>query len=288
MLSATFMLALSRTILLFTISRMLQGVAGAIVWSAGLALLLDTFGHARFGQMMAIAIICQTSALAVAPMVGGFVFAKLGYSAVMNISFAMVAVDIFLRLLLVEKPRFLKSDGDNSRQKDELIGPISPNSMTSPDYFPVTDQTPLLSKPVSKSISSWWAFVIIASCPRVFASLACFAGIWALNTSFDAVLPYKVHSLFGWSSTGSGLIFLPVVLPSFLAPIGDNFYNRWGAKKVTAYLFLLGIPAFASLAFTQNNDTINRVLLCAFLFFSGTHCVESVMRKATYNHRTRH
>ena len=38
-------------------------------------------------------------------------------------------------------------------------------------------------------------------------------------TSFDAVLPLYVKATFGWSSTGAGLIFLAVVLPSLLGPL---------------------------------------------------------------------
>jgi MFS family permease len=259
------MLALSRTIVIFAISRMLQGIAGSIVWSAGLALLLDTFGHARFGKMMALAIICQTSALTVAPVVGGYVFAKLGYTAVMAVSFFMVAIDIMLRLLLVEKSRNAETrTKGNSSVDSQFTAPVSD------EPFPGEYST-LLPKPNKsvKTISSWYVFVIILGQPRVLASLLCFASIWALNTAFDAVLPYKVHDLFGWSSTGSGLIFLPVVIPAFLAPIGDKFYIRWGARKVTTFLFLFGIPAFSCLAFVRQDDLLNRILLCIFLFLSG-------------------
>jgi MFS family permease len=272
MLGATLMLALSRTIILFVISRMLQGLAGAIVWSAGLALLLDTFGHARFGKMMAYAIICQTSALTVAPVVGGFLFAKLGYHAVMTVSFVLVAIDILLRLLMIENStRSLGNGSETASKRDSGI----PSPVITPileDPFPVDDRTPLLSTPESSSqsfLSSWYTFIIIATCPRVLASLLCFASIWALQTSFDAVLPYKVRDLFSWSSTGSGLIFLPIVLPAFFAPVGDNFYARWGARKVTAALFLSGIPSFACLVFVRHDDVLNKVLLGVFLFLSG-------------------
>lgn len=270
MLGATIMLALSRTIALFIVSRMLQGLAGAIVWSAGLALLLDTFGHARFGKMMAVAIICQTSALTIAPVVGGFIYEKLGYNAVSIVCFILVGVDILLRLLMVEKSaRSSKIEFDSKYNADPELSLPTSNS----DDFPINDETPLLHdsyKPTSHlARSSWYTFVVIGTCPRVLASLLCFASIWALQTSFDAVLPYKVRGLFGWSSTGAGLIFLPIVLPAFMATGGDNFYVKWGARKVTTALFVFGIPAFACLAFVQRDDTFNRVLLCIFLFLSG-------------------
>lgn len=265
MLGATVMLALSRTISLLVISRMLQGMAGAIVWSAGLALLLDTFGHARFGKMMAVAVICQTSALTVAPVVGGFVFARLGFNAVMVVCFAMVTVDIILRLLMVENS--VRSSRSKSGSKRD---PEAPTTASIEDSFLIDDQTPLMGRTTGEARqSSWYIFILIAKHPRVLATLLCFATIWALQTSFDAVLPYKVRDLFGWSSTGSGLVFLPIVLPAFAATTGDMFYVRWGARNVTSALFLFGVPAFACLAIIQNNDTFNKALLCVFLFLSG-------------------
>lgn len=273
MLGATLLLAVSRAIAFLVISRMLQGLAGAIVWSAGLALLLDTFGHARFGKVIAYAMICQNSALTVAPVVGGLVFDKLGYDAVLIICFVLVAIDILMRLLLVENSARASRNGLEPGPK-RSPGLQSPLATSGPDdSFPVDDRTPLLNnahKTTSKSsVSSWYAFIIIATCPRVLASLICFASIWVLQTSFDAVLPYKVRDLFGWSSTGSGLIFLPIVLPAFFSPTSDNLYARWGARRVAALVFFLGIPAFASLAVIQHDDLLNRILLCTFLFLSG-------------------
>lgn len=266
MLGATVMLALSRTISLLVISRTLQGMAGAIVWSAGLALLLDTFGHARFGKMMAMAVICQTSALTVAPVVGGFLFAKLGFNAVMAVCFALVTVDIILRLLMVEN-----STRSSRIRSDLKKDPEDPTITPVGGSFPVDDRTPLIGKPAGATThSSWYIFILIVKHPRVLATLLCFANIWALQTSFDAVLPYRVRDLFGWSSAGSGLVFLPIVLPAFAATAGDMFYVRWGARKVTSALFLFGVPAFACLAIIRNNDTLNKALLCVFLFLSGT------------------
>ncbi|KAH8602206.1 major facilitator superfamily domain-containing protein [Bisporella sp. PMI_857] len=268
MLGATVMLFLSRSITLLIVSRMIQGATGAMVWSAGLALLLDTFGHERFGRVMGYVIICQTLGTAIGPTVGGVVFAAAGYNAVLYICFVLVGIDILLRLLMVDKP--VSRDGQSRKQNRENS---SHGARTREGLVNPSEATPLLlhnrDAAPENFWASWYAFVIMVTTPHVLAILTCFANIWAFQTAFDAVLPYRVKYLFGWGSAGSGLIFLPLILPAYLAPASDLLSTRWGVRRVTAAFYLLGIPSFSCLAIIQHNDTLDRVLLCVFLFLSG-------------------
>ena len=269
MLAATLLLALSRSLPLLIISRMLQGLTAAIVWSAGLALLLDTFGHERFGRVMGYVVICQNFGMAVAPVVGGVVFARFGYDALLRVCFLLVVIDILLRILMVDNP-------DNRRRRGALSSGQQASSLpsetaaceTSPLIPPSPPPLPELT--TESLAASWYTFIILATHPRILAILICFCNIWAFQTAFDAVLPYKVSSLFSWGSTGSGLAFLPVVLPAFLAPASDILSNRWGPRKVTAAMYLIGIPAFACLALVRTDNTANIIIMCIFLFLSGT------------------
>lgn len=100
--SSTLLLCLGRTVALLALGRVLQGLSAAIVWSVGLALLVDTVGK-DIGYAMGYVNIAMSVGLLIAPVIGGAVYAAAGYYAVYYIAFAVIVCDIALRLILVEK-----------------------------------------------------------------------------------------------------------------------------------------------------------------------------------------
>lgn len=76
--ASTVMLCLSRTIVLLVVGRILQGAAAAIVWTVGLALMVDTVGRAEIGQMLGYVGISMTLGLLAAPLLGGVVYDEAG------------------------------------------------------------------------------------------------------------------------------------------------------------------------------------------------------------------
>lgn len=51
LLAATIMLALGRSIAVLIIARLLQGVSAAVVWTIGMAMILDTVGPQNLGKV---------------------------------------------------------------------------------------------------------------------------------------------------------------------------------------------------------------------------------------------
>lgn len=52
LLVATLLLLLGQTVAVLAIARVLQGISGAVVWTVGLALILDTVGPNNLGKTM--------------------------------------------------------------------------------------------------------------------------------------------------------------------------------------------------------------------------------------------
>lgn len=52
LLAATIMLSFGHTIPILVVTRILQGISGAAVWTVGLAMVLDTVGSAKLGRVM--------------------------------------------------------------------------------------------------------------------------------------------------------------------------------------------------------------------------------------------
>lgn len=112
---STIFLCLGRTIALLIIGRILQGLSAAIVWTVGLALMVDTVPD-KIGEAMGYSAIAMSMGLLVSPAIGGAVFAAKGYYAVYYIAFGCIFLDIVLRLVLIEKKiaRQWISDGEES------------------------------------------------------------------------------------------------------------------------------------------------------------------------------
>jgi MFS family permease len=98
---STIMLCLGKSIGVLIVGRILQGLSAAIVWSVGLALLVDTTGR-NVGIAMGYVSIAMSVGLLIAPLIGGGVYAAAGYYAVFYIGFGFIALDFLLRFLLVE------------------------------------------------------------------------------------------------------------------------------------------------------------------------------------------
>jgi MFS family permease len=97
------MLCLARTVSLLVVGRLLQGASAAIVWTVGQALLVDTVGQKEIGQTLGWVSISMSVSILIAPLLGGVVLEKAGYYSVFYMAFGLIALDIFLRLVLVEK-----------------------------------------------------------------------------------------------------------------------------------------------------------------------------------------
>ncbi|KAL9613146.1 MAG: hypothetical protein Q9167_002311 [Letrouitia subvulpina] len=97
------MLCFGRTVEVLIAGRVLQGVAAAVVWTVGLALLVDTVGPHQVGEMMGVVMVSMSVAILVSPLLGGVVYERTGYYGVYCMAFALIIIDIILRLTMVEK-----------------------------------------------------------------------------------------------------------------------------------------------------------------------------------------
>ncbi|RMZ27585.1 hypothetical protein D0859_08350 [Hortaea werneckii] len=100
---STAMLCVGDSIGILAAGRVLQGISAAVVWVVGLALLVDTVGPDGIGQAMGYVGMSMSLAILVAPLLGGVVFDLAGYYAVFAMAFGLIALDIVLRLVMIEK-----------------------------------------------------------------------------------------------------------------------------------------------------------------------------------------
>ncbi|KAL9636208.1 MAG: hypothetical protein Q9204_002346 [Flavoplaca sp. TL-2023a] len=332
---ATLMLCFGHTIAVLVTGRLLQGISAAIVWTVGLALLVDTVGQKEIGQVMGYISISMSVSIFVAPLLGGVVYDRGGYFAVYYMAFGLIIVDIILRTVMIEKKvayRWEKPDGLTvlsgplAREKvasstqqgdphpgsgvdiifsesiaatngnralsgsplaldDPAIAPsgrrtapilISDGPVAEPGSEPnlnnPSECSPRVESPSASTVkkaSRWPSVIVLLSSRRLLSALYCALMQSALLTAWDSVLPLRVNKIFGWQSLGAGLIFLPLVLPSFLAPVVGAFSDRYGSRLPTSIGFLLATPFLVLLRLVDHGGRSQVVILCVLLACLG-------------------
>ena len=117
------------------------------------------------------------------------------------------------------------------------------------------------------------------------------SAIWAsliqatLFTAFDSILPLYVRDTFHWNSIGAGLIFLPIVVVSFLGPIFGSLSDKHGPRWYATAGYVLACPFLILLRLVDENTMSDKILLCALLALIGlslTIMITPMMAEITY------
>ena len=228
LISATALLAIGTNTGLWIAGRLLQGLSAGMLWIACLALLNDTVGSTGIGKAVGTIGIPMSIGPVLGPLVGGVTYAHGGYSAAFGLMFAMLAVDVVLRLALIEKS-VARTWLDTEVARPDMTEPHCES--TSPAPRPESFNDPQASTEDNEGFNNetrnssctllcrlFPAFKLVLSFQILIGLIG---GLLqsSLNVAFDSTLPLIVKSLFGWEQTGQGLIFIAILLPSLLQPV---------------------------------------------------------------------
>ncbi|MCJ1471210.1 hypothetical protein MMC07_009858 [Pseudocyphellaria aurata] len=295
---ATALLCFTKVLWVLVVSRFLQGLSAAIVYTVGFALLADTVGSKDIGQWMGYVISSVNIGMTVSPTLGGILYEKAGYMSLFYVMFGLIALDIFMRFVMVEKKAAMQWA---EHLTSEPRGTSRDSGMLHPDinqatYGQKTDSRPSKGLSDSEDASDDPAssssdplirkdihhptelpqykghtpplIHLLKSC-RVLADLyGVFVSVTML-ASFDSALPIFVERTFGWGSTGGGLIFLPLTLPVLAAPLAGKLADMTDSRWLSATGYIIA-AVFTVLLLLVRHDGIQQVaLLFALLTLYG-------------------
>lgn len=103
MLIATLLFFLATDPYLIIFARALQGASEALVWVSGIAFLVSQVSEANLGVCMGYTTLGATIGELIGPLLGGYLYEKLGHWAVFGVVEVVIAADIVLRLLVKVK-----------------------------------------------------------------------------------------------------------------------------------------------------------------------------------------
>ena len=271
--ASTVMLNLGRNIAVLIVGRVLQGISAAVVWCVGLALVADTVHVDEIGQCMGYVFTAMSVAMLSGPLLGGVVLDHGGYNAVFGMCYGLIGVDIAMRLFMIEKK--------DARRWDEALAPPTTEEA---EKAPEMDQPSPAPKEILEQDDTTTAvdqetesrpgkrvptLITLIKSRRLLCALYLTTVIATLLTQFDSVLPLFVEDTFGWGATAAGLIFLPLLIPSFLSPLIGAAIDRLGPRWFSIAGLLLFTPLEVCLRFVDGDDMRDKVLLCALLVLLG-------------------
>lgn len=231
----------------------------------------------------------------VAPFVAGAIYDHIGYHAAWGACLIVIAVDVILRLAMIEKRRarkwldeyphveythdphspdeessLLHSDMDSTSDSSSTLS-LPPTCVTTPPIIKASE-APILSE--EKAGRSWFtrqfpAMSILLKSPRILAAVyGCFTHT-LLISSFDAVLAVFVKRTFLWSPTNAGLIYIAITIPSTLGALIGALSDRYGTRATALFGFTLTVPSLALLGVIDRNDTGHQAGLIVLLVANG-------------------
>lgn len=268
LMGSTVMFCLGRSIALLVTARVLQGASAGVVWTVALALLSDTVGKDHSGQSLGYVAASYSIGTLIAPLLGGVVYRQGGYYEVFAMTFALIGLDIILRLAIIEKYRAARwLDGENSPIAIELHGTDSvtarqSSSVNARAESPVSVRTPSEKRKLPVMLTLMKSRRLQAAFIGSFVAAA-------TMTAFDATLPIYCNRVFGWDSLGAGLIFIALLLPHMAGPVIGRFVDKFGPRWIATAGLILLMPFWVMLRLVDHDTTRQIIILVVLLVGVG-------------------
>ncbi|KAL4749154.1 hypothetical protein BDW72DRAFT_204983 [Aspergillus terricola var. indicus] len=286
--ASTALLCVGTHIGLWIAGRLCQGVSAAVVWTVGCALLIDTVDKDGLGQALGYIGMGMTFGAMGGPLLGGVLYEHGGYYSVFALAFALIALDIVFRVVMIERKDAvlwlaedeqvqetvsgtlqLQQPAGIERQKDEdehENRSSEPALVRNSNPFPA----PSAEQP-PKGKKRKAALLTLLASSRILVALWAYFILSLLLTSFDSVLPLFVEGTFHWKQTAQGLVFIPLTVPHIVDPIFGYINDNYPSSRryVAGGAFFATVPVLVCLRFVMTDSIHDMILLCALLALVG-------------------
>lgn len=279
LLVATVMLAFGRSITVLVVARILQGISAAVVWTVGLAMVLDTIGPENLGKTIGSIFSFISLGELISPVLGGVLYEKTGYSGVFGLASAMLALDFIMRLLIVEKKtaakhdKSLQSDGSNTRELGTRGDAETEEASEEDALLPKKQDEGYKIEGNPKEFVRAFPILYCFRNPRLPMSLVLAFVQAALIGKFDATIPTEAQDIFEFSSLNAGLLFIALDVPYLvLGPMAGWVVDKFGTKPAAVIGFAYLVPTLVLLRLPSEDiltGSGNIILYCTILALNG-------------------
>lgn len=272
LLASTLLFSLGETIWVLILARIFQGLSAAVVWTVGLAMVLDTVGSDKLGVVIGSIFSFISIGELMAPVLGGIVYQKSGNGAVFGMGFGLLAIDFVMRFLLIEK-KIARQYGETD-EDDEVAAIDAADEEANEDTALLGERRKeeeqwKIPENQNKAVQSFPMLYCLGNARLLVAELIAFTQATLLAT-LDSTIPTEAQELFGVDSLSAGLLFVPSIIPYLcLGSLAGTGVDRYGPKYFAAFGLAYLVLPLVLLRIPQAGGTAEVVKFCVFQAMLG-------------------
>ena len=294
--------ALSSSLDMLVIMRVLQGIGGAATLSIGPAILRSVFPNRLLGRILGLNALLIGTSTAIAPILGGTILSTLSWQWLFAINIPLGIIALLLTLRVIPNNPALKRepfDYAGALLSAVALGALimAADAFTHPGNGDLTTAVIFASIAILTGLAFIWVqqrvtkpllpLNIFASSRFSLAALTSLASFVSQGITFIA-LPFLFQSVYGYSALVSALLFTPWPIGIILAaPHAGRLADRYSAAIVSTAglcIFAIGLTLLAMLPeHAQAWDICLRSLICGI----GFGCFQSPNNKEMLSNASR-
>ena len=225
----TSMIAWCSSLAVLFAGRVLQGVAGSVVWIVGLATIADTVEQDAIGTSMGFAMSFANAGMISGPMAAGLLLELVGYWGTWSVPLVVMAIDVAMRMAMIET----RDPPPSAEETASLLPDVQSSSTTTTN----TTTTPTASNPTPPESNFW--YVMLYDSRLIVALLAQITSV-SISVGFSATLPLHVQQVFGWGTSLVGVAFAYLTVPSMVfSPVSGWLRDRVGIRAPSVVGFIV-------------------------------------------------
>lgn len=283
-IGSTLILCLTKVLWLYFVGRLVQGISAGVVWTVGLAIIADTGTSDNMAFLMSFPGIGTALGTFLGPLIGGVTYQRAGYYPVFYICFGILAVDVVLRLFMLEKSQLYEKRHKralelSTKETDSLSPELVTYMNRYVDFHDDTEEIELKQKELQEEFGSRVTIfgkvyripmiISILKDVRVANAILLAIGLAWIMSSVDTTVPLHLEDIFGFDSLQSGLVFLALAVPTVCEPIIGKLSDKYGPKYFISGGFMLMVPFLILLRVPTEDKAGHIALFVVLLGFIG-------------------
>ncbi|KAK4516850.1 uncharacterized protein ATC70_000175 [Mucor velutinosus] len=226
-ISSTLLFAWASSYRMLAIARVCQGASAGASWTIGLGMLADAFPVDRLGRAMGTVILSHTVGFLLGPVMGGFLYDYGGTLAPFYFCGIFGLMTLVGTVCIAEPIKIHDQPMDAAKQPVQKAAAVDESAPLLSSATSSSSSTSTVGSLQQKQSAGRQLFNLISN-PHISACLLCCFVTSAALAGIEPALPIYLEHQYHVSTSTIGVIFIALVVPSFLGPVTGYMSDKFG------------------------------------------------------------